>query len=107
MNRAGKILSLLIKILVVVGLVGLGIFVYQTCAGTPLIQRIDKVPPDETVAPYQIVTRTRTYYAQRAVANTDNSVTMWGWYEKIDGRWVLHNEEFTLKPVLRPSIGRR
>ena len=107
MNRANRILSLLIKILAIVAVVGIGVFVYQTCAGTPIIQRIDKMPPEKTVAPFEVSTQTHIYYCSRAFANNDGSVTMYGWYEQLNGKWVLHDKEITLPKVLRPNIGRR
>ena len=65
------------------------------------------MPPESSVAPYEVSTRTRIYYASKAVANTDNSVTMYGWYENLNGKWVLHDKEITLPKVLKPNIGKR
>lgn len=107
MNRAGRILSLVIKLLVLVAIVAIGVIIYQTCAGTPLIQRIDKTVPDKMVAPFEVPTVTKSYLAQEAALNDDGSVTMSGWYERDGDRWVLHEEVVTLPPVLRPRVNRR
>ncbi len=102
-----KILSLVFKILVVITLVAIGIFVYQTCSGSPLIQRIDKTLPDATKAPFSVATVTRLYYAQQVTLTPDNSVMISGWYERDGQKWVYHKETITLPAKLRPRISRR
>lgn len=102
-----KALSLIIKILALIALIGIGLLIYSTCSGTSLVHRIDKTIPDVTVAPFEISTQTNIYMARRATLNEDKSVTMLGWYEKVNNKWVLHEEAITLPKILRPRIGKR
>jgi len=102
-----KHLSLIIKILVLVAVIMFGVLIYITCSGQPLVQKIDKTLPDDIQAPYEVTTRTHLYYAAEAVENDDSSVTMSGWYERINEKWVLHEGEETLPPLLRPEVKRR
>ena len=102
-----KMLSLVIKILILVALIAVGFLIYVTCAGTPLIQKIDKSLPDSAAAPFEIPTKTKVYLAQKAILNEDESVTMHGWYERDSDKWVLHEGSVTLPKVLRPYINKR
>lgn len=107
MNKFGQVLSLLIKVLVLVAIIGVGVIIYQTCSGLPLIQKIDKTLPVVSEAPLEISTMTKNYMAQRAILNDEGSVTMYGWYDRVDGEWVFHEEKITLPKVLRPRIIKR
>lgn len=107
MAKVSKTLGIIIRLLIIVAIIGFGFFIYQACAGTPIVQKIDKTLPDVSAAPYDVATVTRTYKAVRAVANDDGSVTMTGWYEQIDGKWVYNDRSITLLPVLRPYILKR
>ena len=100
-------LSLIIKILILVAIIMIGVLIFITCSGQPIIQKIDKTLPDDIMAPYEVTTRTHLYYATGATENDDGSVTMSEWYERIDDKWVLHNGEETLPPLLRPEVRRR
>ena len=102
-----KSLNIIIRILVIVAIIGIAVFVYQTCAGTPLVTKIDRTLPDVSVAPYDVVTVTRTYKAAKATVNEDGSVTMTGWYERINGKWVYTEGNFAIQPVLSPHIIQR
>jgi len=102
-----KYISAAIKILVLVALIAVGVMVYSTCAGSPLIAKIDRTLPDVSAAPFEVATVTRIYQVKRAVMNEDKSVTMTGWYEKDGGKWVYHEGSITLPPVFRPRISRR
>lgn len=98
-------MSLAIKIMVIVAIIAIGIFIYQSCAGTPLIQRIDKNAPD-AVSTYQVSTVTRIYYAKEAVKNPDGSVTLTDWYLKDRDKWEYHTGKLTIPPPLHPVINR-
>ena len=100
-------LTTIIKVLVIVALIGIGILVYQACAGGHIIQRIDNTPPDITVAQYQVVTETHLYYAKEATLTLDGSATIKGWYEKVNSKWVFHKDTVLLPAVLHPGISRR
>lgn len=102
-----KALRLIIPLLVVVMIIAVGVLAYATCAGTPIIQKIDKTLPDSKVAPYQVLTATKLYLSQEAVDNGDGSVTMNGWYVRVKDKWIFHEEAVTLPPVLHPKIERR
>ena len=106
-RRASISFGLIIKILILVALISLGFVIYSTCAGTPLIQKIDKTLPDVSTAPYEVTTVTKLYIAQKAYSNEDDSVTMLRWYEKEDDKWIYRAESFTIPPVLNPRINRR
>lgn len=103
----GKAISLFFKLLVIAIILAVVIVIYQTCAGTAIIQRIDKTIPDAVAAPYEVATITHIYQAQKATMNDDKSVTMMGWYENIGGQWVYNKDSITLPPKLRPRINRR
>lgn len=100
------IFGLLIKVLIIVAIIAVGIIIYQTCAGSPIVQRIDQMVPDIEKVPFEVITRTKVYYAASAIEDK-GAVIMSGWYEKIDGKWVYHTEEITLPPILRPQIIKR
>ncbi len=106
MERTGRFLSLSIQVLVLLAIIGVGLFVYQTCAGTSLIQTIDKTEPSVEVAPFQIVTRIKTYYAQEAMLD-DNSVAMIDWYDRVKGKWIFREGAIVLPRVLHPVVSRR
>jgi hypothetical protein len=103
----GRTLGIVIKLMLVVALIAIGLVVYQTCAGSPLIQRIDKTLPDVAAAPLEVATQTHIYYAEKATLNDDGSVTMVNWYEKLNNRWKQHMGMITLPPTLRPRASRR
>jgi len=105
-NTAG-VLSIVIKGLVIVAIIGVGIVVYSTCAGSPLIQSIDKTLPAVETAPFEVPTVTRTYIAQRATANDDGSVTMRNWYQRENKKWVYYEGAITLPSVVKPRIRQR
>lgn len=107
MRRRTINFGLIIKILILVALIAIGLLIYSTCAGSPLIQRIDKTLPDAATAPFEVSTITKIYYAQQAYQNEDNSVTMLRWYERQEKKWVYQTESFTIPPVLKPRIGNR
>jgi hypothetical protein len=102
-----KILPMLIKIFGIIALIAVGLWIYSTCSGGPLIQRIDKTIPDISSVPYEITTRTNMYYAHQAYKNDDGSVTMLRWYERIDRSWILQSGSMTLPLVLNPQISKR
>lgn len=103
-NNISSIISLLLKIFVLVAIIGIGLLIYQTCSGSPLVQRIDKITPGVEVAKYEITSMTRIYYSNDAFKNSDGSVTMRGFYENHNGHWEYVDAGFTIKPVLRPRI---
>lgn len=107
MKKTGQILSILIKILVLVAIVGAGIIIYQSCAGAPLIQKIDKSMPSVTEAPLRVATQTKTYLAERAILTPGRAVTMFNWYEKDGEEWVFHKGRITLPSGWRPRISKR
>lgn len=45
--------------------------------------------PARDLAPYEVKTHSRTYYAYRAVKDKDGTVTMTDYYELLGGRWTL------------------
>ena len=102
-----KHIGTVIKILILVGIIMLGVIIYITCSGSPLVQRIDNTLPDRIEAPYEVPTRTHLYYAEQATANDDKSVTMGGWYENMGNKWEFNEGEITLPAVLQPEIRRR
>ncbi len=107
MGKIGRGLSLIIKFLVLIAIVGVGILVYQTCSGSPLLQKIARTLPDKAAAPFEVSTVIKIYEAVQAVSNADGSVTMSGWYDKVGGKWLYHSEKITLLPVLKPKVNKR
>jgi ABC-type arginine transport system permease subunit len=106
-RKGMKAVSLIIKLLLVVAIIGVLVIAYTTCSGTPLVQKIDKTLPAIDKAPYEVSTMTNIYYAGKAMVNNDKSVTMSSWYERIKNKWVVHKEPITLLPVLHPNISKR
>jgi len=102
-----KVLGRVITVLILIALIGIGALIYQTCAGTQLIQRIDKTLPDSAAAPFEITTMTRIYMARVATKNEDGSVRLTGWYVKDGKKWIYHEETITLPPLLHPVISKR
>ncbi len=107
MRRITETLSLIIKLLVIIAIIAVGILVYQSCAGGHIVQRIDKMVPDELKAPFVVTTMTHLYYAGQATVNNDKSITISNWYEQSKGKWVLHKETVTLPVVLHPALSKR
>ncbi len=107
MERTSRFLSLSIKILVLLAIVGVGLFVYQTCSGTSLIQTIDKTVTGVEVAPFQVVTRMKTYCAQKVNSHDDGSVVMTGWYDRVERKWVFRKGSITLPKIFHPMVSRR
>lgn len=102
-----KLVKPLMIILAIVVVLALIIIAISNCSGCNCVQRIDKTLPDNITVPYEVATRTHVYPATKATKNDDGSVTMWGWYEKIDNKWSRREGPDTLLPVLRPRISRR
>ena len=102
-----KWFGIAIKLLILAALIAIGVFIYQACAGSPFIERIDKTEPTMAAAPLRIPTQTRTYLAQQATKNDDGSVTMTRWYIRVDGTWEYHPEAFTISPLYNPRIQKR
>lgn len=107
MAKTNQILSLGIKILILIAIVAVGIIIYQSCAGTAIIQRIDRTLPDTTIAPYEVSTRTHIYQAEWARENEDGSATMTNWYTKLNGKWQLQKNTLPIPAVLRPQVRKR
>jgi len=102
-------INFILKAMALLALIAIGIVVYFSCSGSAgcACQPIDKTLPDISAAPYKITTMTYFYYAAAATENEDGSVTMSGWYERVNGGWRFHDNEITLPPVLRPKVTRR
>lgn len=107
MARTLSLLNVVIRVLVIVAIVGLGLFIYQSCSGSALIQTIDRSLPDSSKAPFAVTTMTRAYLAQDAVFNSDGGVNMTGWYEMQGSKWKFDKGTITLLPVLKPRISGR
>lgn len=107
MGRIYKAIKLLIAILILVAVVGGGLYIYQACAAAPIIQKIDKTLPEVNIAPFSVTTETHVYYARVATLNEDKSVTMIGWYERDGKKWVYREGSIRLPPEWKPRIGKR
>ena len=110
MNRTKNFLGVIIKIMVIVAVIGVGVIIYSTCAGSPLIKSIDKTLPAVETAQFEVPTVTRTYIAQYATANEDGTVTMKNWYQKEKKKWIFYEgyeNEITLPAVVKPRIRQR
>lgn len=51
--------------------------------------------PSVKLAPYQVDTWSRTYYAAKAVKNKDGTTTMTDYYELLKNKWTLTKGSFT------------
>ncbi|MDD5511582.1 MAG: hypothetical protein PHI12_12340 [Dehalococcoidales bacterium] len=102
-------LGCIVKLLALLAVIAVIGFIFVTCSGTSgcNCQRIDKTLPDVSAAPYRVPTVTHYYYAEKAVTNHDGSVTMTGWYERMNDKWFYHEDSETLPPVLKPRVERR
>lgn len=84
-------MKLIIKIIILIAILMAGLYFYLTCSGQScLVQRIDKMEPDATKAPFTVITYTHTYFAEKAVKESNGDVIMTGWYEKVKDKWVFH-----------------
>lgn len=99
-------LSIVLKLLGIVALIAVGVIIYSTCSGSPLIQKIDKTLPGPEII-YEVPTVTRTYLAEKAVQNDDGSVTMTHWYQREKNRWAEYPGTITLPAVVKPRVQRR
>jgi hypothetical protein len=99
----------IIKVLILAVLIVVILFVYLSCSGSSLLgcQRIDKSLPDISRAPFTISTRTGILYAKEASQNSDGSVVLTKWYEKVYDKWVFHEGPDTIPRVLKPVVKRR
>lgn len=102
-----KVVKVLITVLIIAAIVAVGVLIYSSCAGQHIIQKIDKSEPDKITAPLEVATETHIYLASKVVLNGDKSVTMTGWYERVDKKWVKHEGIITLPVILRPRINKR
>lgn len=107
MRRAGSIFNIVFKVLVLVAIIAVGLIIYQTCSGSPLVQRVDMMEPGIDVAPFIVPTATGGYYAREATLNDDDSVTMTDWYEYENNGWKFHTDSIRLPKALRPEVKRR
>lgn len=108
-RNIGGFVSTLAKISLVVIVLAIGVLVYQSCSGSPIVKRIDSIPPSEArgEALIPVSTHTHVYEVRKAVANPDGSVTISGWYVKEGGMWgKIHLDTVTLPPVLQPQINK-
>lgn len=108
MKRTADFLGIIIRVLVIIGFIAIGIVVYQSCAGSPLVQRIDEMPPDIDKAKYQILTMTKhDYYADEAWYNGDGSATIRDYFKLVGKKWRYVEGERIIPKVLKPEIKRR
>lgn len=105
-NNISGCLSVILKALGIVAIIAVGIIIYSTCSGSPLIRSIDKTAPGPEIT-FEISTVTRTYLAEKAVQNDDGSVTMTHYYQREKKGWKEYKDTVTVPPVLRPRIQRR
>ena len=105
-KRTSEVLGLSLKIMAAVAILAVIAIAYQTCSGSPIIQRVDQMIPTAEKAPYQVYTITRSYYAKNATQN-GSRVIMSGYYTDITGKWVYHKETISLTDKLNPRITRR
>lgn len=55
--------------------------------------------PSNKTAPFLVRTWSRNYYAVKAVQDKDGSVTMTGYWESINGKWVERKGVLDLDPT--------
>ena len=94
-GSGGKTLGCLIKIIVVVILILALALVFIQCAGGSCIRKIDNTLPTLRIPYAEVTTPTHFYYAQD-VTEDDVAVTMSGWYERIDDKWVKREGDIPL-----------
>lgn len=102
-----RYLTLFITVVVLVGVILVGVIIYQNCTGNPFVEKIDNTLPDIAEAPFQVVTRTHLYYAEKAEMNLDESATMINWYESVGGGWIKRESQDTIPQILNPRVSLR
>lgn len=91
-----RTLGCFIRILVVIGILLFIFFLFLQLSGGSCIQKIDRTLPTEESATWEVTTPMKLYYAEKVDVVKDDegivSVTMVGWYERVNDKWVRHKE---------------
>ena len=94
MKLTGAMGCFIKAIIALIIILGIALLVLQ-CGGNSCIRKIDKTLPDISKVPWEVTTPSHLYYADD-VLETDISVTMSGWYEQLDAKWVKQKGAITL-----------
>lgn len=95
-------MKIIIRILVVVILLMVIWLGFIIISGQSCIRRIDNTLPATDEAVWEVTTPMKLYYAEKADVKKDGkgviaSVTMTGWYEKVNDKWVKRAAPITLE----------
>ena len=96
MRRSSFNWGCLIKVIILVAVIMGILLVVLQCGGNSCIKRIDKTLPDTVTAPWEVTTPTHVYLTTD-ILEMDAGVTLSGWYEQIDGKWVKREGNITLE----------
>lgn len=102
-------LGCIIKLLVIFSILMLLFLAFLQLSGGSCIRRIDTTLPGQDVASWEVTTPMKLYYAAEVdIVKNDSgiieSVTMHTWYERINNRWIKHDEPITLKRRIYGAI---
>ncbi len=96
-----KTLGCFIRILVVIGILLFIFFLFLQLSGGSCIRKIDRTLPAEETATWEVTTPMKLYYAEKVEVVKDGesivSVTMTGWYERVNDKWVRREKPITLE----------
>lgn len=99
-QAANEMLSLAIRILLIVGVIVVGILVWQACNNSGIVERKEPEPPQGIL----VTTKTYNYYVEVAEPHDDGSMTITGWYRLVDNKWQYNKGSITLPRILQPRI---
>ena len=88
------------RIVILVVVIAIGAYAYLAistsagCQGNEVVQE-EKGAPATSVAPFTVQTTSRVYYAVD-VKETDKTVSLHGFFEKVNKKWVLRDGDLIL-----------
>lgn len=98
-----SLIGCMVRVLVVLLIILVLLLVLvQFLGGGSCIRKIDRSIPTAELAPWEVTTLMKLYYAEDAAVIRDqggavSAVTMTGWYEQLNGKWIRHAAPVTLE----------
>jgi hypothetical protein len=103
----GVIVLVVVLVVSLVGFFVISAQVKSAMAPKPTPALVAAPLPSVKAAPFLVETPTRTYYALKAAANKDGTVTMTDWWEFLKGKWTLTKGTLVLDKTFGQATIRR
>jgi hypothetical protein len=103
----GVIVLAVVLVVIITGYAVISCEVKKAMAPKPTPAVSTVALPSVKTAPFRIDTPTRTYYALKAVANKDDTVTLTDWWEFLKGKWTLTKGTLVLDKTFGNATIRR